>query len=61
MHSPIDVLAGCAIGTSLLLGWCNFDEYLDAFITSGENGRSNVSSSYGNYDALLHAIAFQTL
>lgn len=37
MHSPIDVLAGCTIGTVLLLCWCCIDEYLDAYVTSGEN------------------------
>lgn len=42
MHSPIDVVAGIAIGASLLLVWCNIDEYLDAFITSGENGESRM-------------------
>ena len=39
MHSLIDVVAGCAIGASLLLGWCNIDEYLDGFITGGQNGK----------------------
>lgn len=38
MHSPIDVVAGCVIGAVLLTCWCNIDEYLDAFITGGENG-----------------------
>jgi hypothetical protein len=37
MHSPIDVVAGCAIGASLLIFWCHIDEYLDAFITRGDN------------------------
>lgn len=38
MHSPIDILAGGVIGNLLLLGWCLIDNYLDAFIISGENG-----------------------
>jgi len=42
MHSPIDVVVGCAIGASLLIGWCIIDEYLDAFITGGENGKSRM-------------------
>lgn len=37
MHSPIDILAGGVIGNLLLLGWCLIDNYLDAFIISGEN------------------------
>jgi membrane-associated phospholipid phosphatase len=37
MHTPIDVAAGLAIGALLLLGWCMVDDYVDAFITTGEN------------------------
>ncbi len=38
MHTPIDVAAGLALGALLLLGWCMVDDYVDAFITTGENG-----------------------
>ncbi|KAG0605247.1 hypothetical protein M758_9G042900, partial [Ceratodon purpureus] len=37
MHSPIDIAAGCAIGATLLLVWCNINEYLDGFVTGGKN------------------------
>jgi hypothetical protein len=38
MHTPIDVAAGLVLGALLLLGWCMVDDYVDAFITTGENG-----------------------
>ena len=38
MHSPIDVIFGLVFGLMILFFWLNVHEYVDTFITSGQNG-----------------------
>ncbi|KAG6603273.1 Lipid phosphate phosphatase delta, partial [Cucurbita argyrosperma subsp. sororia] len=37
MHSPIDVIFGLVFGLMILFFWLNVHEYVDSFITSGQN------------------------
>ncbi|XP_022156045.1 lipid phosphate phosphatase delta [Momordica charantia] len=37
MHSPIDVICGLVLGLMILLFWLNVHEYVDSFITTGQN------------------------
>ncbi|TYK02412.1 lipid phosphate phosphatase delta [Cucumis melo var. makuwa] len=37
MHSPIDIISGLVFGLMILLFWSNVHEYVDSFITTGQN------------------------
>ncbi|KAG6595615.1 Lipid phosphate phosphatase delta, partial [Cucurbita argyrosperma subsp. sororia] len=37
MHSPIDIIFGLVFGLMILLFWLNVHEYVDDFITTGQN------------------------
>ncbi|CAK9319378.1 unnamed protein product [Citrullus colocynthis] len=37
MHSPIDIIFGLVFGLMILLFWLNVHEYVDSFITTGQN------------------------
>ncbi|KAI9090657.1 hypothetical protein K1719_028510 [Acacia pycnantha] len=37
MHSLIDVIGGAFMGLGILAFWLHIDEYLDSFLTSGQN------------------------
>ncbi|XP_038883314.1 lipid phosphate phosphatase delta [Benincasa hispida] len=37
MHSPIDIIFGLVFGLMILLFWLNVHEFVDSFITTGQN------------------------
>ena len=40
MHSLTDVIAGICLGVVILAFWLVVDDYVDAFVVSGQNGMS---------------------